>query len=275
MTTHEVIDAGEIADILSSSAVAPPTRSGDGATLELRRAMARFSSPDDHPARRTGVERAIADVDIGVAAQAAGRAARRQLDSAAVRDAMTIAHSAPLTGLAAAIGLVDPDDEVAVAAHVGDVDVVTAVIGRGAPSSRAADAAADRLLALAAEHSDPVAVVSMLYQCLDATAALVATGLVAHARVRPRVAAVPRTVRLATHTTTFGGTSVEVGDTLVLELGRADAEFGVGPHACPGRALAERLAEAVIGEIESSGVGIDLDDLVVDDDGRPVTLPLR
>jgi hypothetical protein len=125
-------------------------------------------------------------------------------------------------------------------------------------------------------------VVSLLYQCLDATAALIVTDL--HARVRRRtgastgrVAAVPRTVRIVTDRrigAVCGDLPLQRGDTIVLEIGTVGLEFGAGPHACPGRDLAVAIGDATVAEIERTHV-VDLSSIEVDADDRPTAMTLR
>jgi len=93
--------------------------------------------------------------------------------------------------------------------------------------------------------------VSVLYQCLDAVAALITTTLHARARGAARVAAVQRTMRVAVEPFDVGGLPVAAGDVLELAIGEAGLEFGAGPHACPGRQLAEAIAAEVVAAIEA------------------------
>ena len=137
-------------------------------------------------------------------------------------------------------------------------------------------AATERLLALGGDHpSGSVAVVSLLYQSLDATAAASATTLHSLATGGERRAAVPRTIRTANRAGDVAGVVFAPGDTIVLGLGVAAMEFGAGPHACPGRDLADRITEAVVASIVSSPLVVDRERVEVDDDGRPTRLPLH
>lgn len=275
MTTHRVSEAAEVRSVLGSDAFTPPPLDGDGATLELRRAMARFARSDDHAERRHVVVEALGQVNVDAAATYATQVTDRMLDEP-VLDAIVISRTAPVVALAAALGLVHVDDLATARRLAGDVDVVAAVVGRGHPPDSNSDAATDRLLALASDHpSGAIAVVSLLYQCFDATSASIATTLHALATGSERRAAVPRTIRLATRTAEVAGVAIAPGDTIVLELGADDLEFGAGPHVCPGRDLAERITEAVVASIVSSPLVVDHERVAIDDDGRPTELPLH
>jgi cytochrome P450 len=110
------------------------------------------------------------------------------------------------------------------------------VIGRGEPATTATDASTDRLLDRCGQlPAGGVPTVSLLYQNFDATAALIATTLMAVATHRPAVAAVPRTRRTATRDVVVAGSVLPVGSDVVVEIGAAGLPFGAGPHQCPGR----------------------------------------
>ncbi|MBI5088099.1 MAG: hypothetical protein HZB15_04325 [Actinobacteria bacterium] len=159
---------------------------------------------------------------------------------------------------------------------VDDVDLIVAVIGRGAAPSDEADAATERLLSLAAVRDrDPVAVVSVLYQAFDATAALLATELHARCVAATPVPAVPRTRRVASGRATITGAAITPGTTVTLEIGAADLPFGAGPHRCPAEQLARRIVDGIIGAIVDSGHRVDPESIVTDADGRATRLVMR
>ncbi|MGY1717266.1 hypothetical protein ACI78R_22610 [Geodermatophilus sp. SYSU D01106] len=113
------------------------------------------------------------------------------------------------------------------AERAGDVARVAAAYQPHAPQSAGADAALERLVAACGGRSDATA--ARLCLLVQAYA-----GLSALARQRREGRAgppVPTTRRVAPD-----GTEVEVDLT--------DAPFGRGPHACPGRALAEAWSAA-------------------------------
>ena len=115
------------------------------------------------------------------------------------------------------------------AAQVADVALVAAAYQPHAPQSPEADAAADRLVAALGPRNELTAArVGVLVQAHAATRALadrLRTG-----DPRPPV---PSTRRI--------DPSGEV-----VEVDLTDAPFGRGPHACPGRTLAVRLATAAL-----------------------------
>lgn len=257
---HLIDDVDAVSAVLSWEGAVPPTIDGPGACLALRAAMARFSGPEDHAPRRADVEAAVAGVDVALLAELTSAATRTRLGAPAL-DAVRLAREVPVDALASALGI---------EARVVDVDRIAAVIGRGEPSTSAADEAAERLLAAA-----PVATVSLLYQCLDATAALLLTTLHTQMTGSARVAAVPRTRRTASIAGSPGGVDVEAGEDLVVEIGSVGLEFGAGPHACPGRQLAETIVEAIVGELDAAGYLAAEGSVALDPDGRPVAMTLE
>ncbi|MEM9131678.1 MAG: hypothetical protein AAGE88_05015 [Actinomycetota bacterium] len=307
---HTLVEPEDVAAALASPRLTPPPAPapiGAGAVAELRAAMARFRSGATHAAPRAAVERAVARLDLDVLSVASGDLTRRLRSSAsgappdtgsdtgagehavdadagerAVGDeravvgptadlgprADAIADRVPVRALAIALGCPRSElDEVA-----SQVEAVVAVIGRGEPTTPAADDAADRLLRRFARHPDgPVAAVSLLYQVRDATAALIRT-TAAHAdatrsdhraaaaigtaaaqaeeAVARRPSALVGTVRAATVATEIGGCVIEPGDTVRLRFATADQEFGSGPHVCPGAEAARVITAAVLAEID-------------------------
>ncbi len=279
-------DPDDIEVILTSDCVAPPMRHGDGTTLELRNSMARFAAPDRHGERRRGVDGAIDRIDLDRTAMHAATLTLQYLDSdtdqdsdtgqGSAVDAVALARFVPVAALAAALGLVGADDDTAMVALVADVTTIAAVIGAGNPTSADADAATERLLALAGTHPDgAVAVSSLLYQALDATAAVISTELHAGSIGGSRVAAVPRTKRVVLREIEVAGRTFTTEDELTLEIGAAALEFGFGPHACPGRRVAERIAAAVVATIRSAGFHVSPESVCLDADGRPTAMRLR
>ncbi|GAB3308437.1 hypothetical protein GCM10027451_17390 [Geodermatophilus aquaeductus] len=109
-----------------------------------------------------------------------------------------------------------------------DVALVAAAYQPHAPQSPDADAALERLVAACGGRGRTTA--ARLCLLVQAHAAMEA--LVAQLRTGAAGPPVPVTRRVAPD-----GTTVEVD--------LADAPFGRGPHACPGRALAEAWAEVL------------------------------
>jgi cytochrome P450 len=250
MTAVVLTERAAIEAALADPSLVPPAIRGSGAALALRAAMARFSGPAEHPARRAAVVAATDAVDVRQLADTAAARTRARLSGAAVDALAEIARVVPTEALAACLDA--PDTPVA------DVDAVVAVIGRGQPATPAADDAAQRLV-------DRIGVegASLLYQNFDATAALIATRLAATATGGAPAPAVPRTKRVGPD-----------GTDVTLEIGAAGLPFGSGPHRCPGEQLAEAIVAAVLAAIESAGYRPDPRSLALDADGRPTALTL-
>lgn len=252
--------AADITAALADDRLIPPSVDGTGSTLALRSAMARFSAPDNHGALRTDVEQAIARIDLTTVASRAAQLTIERLHGA-VADGSRLEV---ITGIGRPVAVGAIASVLGVDAELGgviaDVDAVVAVIGRGQPSSAQSDEAVDRLMMRFAVHPDgPVAAISALYQSMDATAALIATRLINRSRNEPAAVPIARTIRV-------GAT----GAVIELELGTAGLWFGAGPHACPGRELAETIADAIVAAVDAHGVVLDEAAIELDRDQRPI-----
>jgi cytochrome P450 len=249
---------------------APPTLR-PGPTAALRAAMARFSAGDAHRDRRAAVEAVVSSLDPAAVGRLAAAATGRRLTGEPVDALADVAFRVPTEALASALGARPAD----LPGLVADTGRMVAVIGRGEPSRPASDAAVSRILARFADHpAGPVPVASLLHQNHDATAALIAATLVARHRGVPRRAAVAATVRVATAPATLGMTTLAAGDRVVVDLESSGLEFGAGPHRCPGRAVAEAIAAAVVDTLSAEGYRLMTDRAELEPDGRPRTLPM-
>jgi cytochrome P450 len=114
------------------------------------------------------------------------------------------------------------------AGYLDDVALVAAAYQPHAPQSPGADAALERLVDACGGRSEEAA--ARLCLLVQAHAAMRA--LIAQRRTGAAGPPVPLTRRVAPD-----GTTVDVDLT--------DAPFGRGPHACPGRALAEAWAQVL------------------------------
>lgn len=210
-----------------------------GSTIRLRAEMARFSPSTTHAVRRTAVVAAIERLDVELA-----EAIARELTSQAVARGEhddAIAVTVPTLTMFELLGWQNDRDAV-----VGDVESIVRVIGRGEPATPESDAATDRLAARSADHpAGAVAVLSMLYQNFDATAAAVRAAVMASRRGTTPEPAVARTRRTVVLSATVDGVPVEPETDVVLEIGATGLPYGFGPHECPGRLLAERIVAGI------------------------------
>ncbi len=273
--------ADDVATAFEHPALVPPSSPitlQEGATRSLREDMARFSDQSTHAERRAAVDLAVAVLDAAELELRAAERSRRLLTAAADRGGTTIDAVADLC-------FVVPVETLAEALHVVDgetTDVrrdvleVARVIGRGHESSPASDRATTRLLdRFAAAPGGPVAAVSLLYQCHDATAMYAATLIWARSSGSERRPSLPATVRRATTETIVGGHQLRPVDDVVLDLSASGHEFGHGPHHCPGRQAAQALSAGLWTAIGESEWTLDAAAVEFDEHGRPISLPLR
>lgn len=274
--------AEALAALTSPSLVPPPAPPtlGPGATADLRNAMARFSSGDEHRERRASVVAAVGRLEPDAVAAIARRETLALLDGAGdLVDAIGhIAFVAPTRALANA--LAPTLDATELDRAVADVATTVSAIGRGQRSSPITDAAVTRLAALFApvdrtDLAGAVPPLSLLYQNHDATAALIAALLVAQHTEEPLRSPLAKTVRVATEATGILDRQIAAGQVVIVPIEAADLRFGAGQHECPGRRLAESIAEAVVAGIGEADYRIDGDGITYGDDGRATAIPLE
>jgi cytochrome P450 len=246
-----------------------------GATISLRRAMARFSHGAEHASRRAAVKSAIDRLDSTDVQQLAYQRTTARLSGSPVELIDGIARIVPTEVLATTL---DPQLGHAIAVLIADVERIVSVIGRGERATRESDGATRRLLARFEGHrSGPVEVISMLCQNFDATKFMIATFVHAAAQGTPDspVAPVARTRRVAATATEAAGQHYAAGVELSLEIGAANLPFGAGIHECPGRSTAEAIVRGVTRAIADAGYVCDLDTVTCDADGRPTHLVIH
>ena len=254
----------------------PPNTLHPGPTADLRDSMARFSSGDAHLSRRIAVNRSISAISHSRFTRDAWQRTTTILDTTGatrvVEAATDIGFVVPVDALAAGLGVPDRD-LVAVRADVGAIVVV---IGRRQPSSRESDDAAARLMnRFESMGHDAVAAVSLLYQTHDASAALFASTLLADQTGDRRRPALASTTRTATKDATIGAHNLRRRTTIIVDLESSGFEFGLGPHGCPGREIAERTVVGMVDAVRDAGLEIDVEEVDWLEDRRPRTLPLR
>lgn len=239
---RRLADRADVVAVLNDDRFVPHGENApsNGATIQLRREMARFSSPAAHPARRAAVCALIDSLDSDHAARTARDATSAAVGRAASVD--EIARTVPTVVMATLLGLDAEPEQLR-----PDLELVASVIGRDEPATPACDAATERLVAVAARHpGGPVPVLSVLYQNLDATAAAVRAGV--HGR-RAGTAAEPAvaiTRRIATQRAVIAGRPVVAGEEVVLAIGEVGLPYGAGPHECPGQHLAQRIVAGIV-----------------------------
>ena len=167
-------------------------------------------------------------------------------------------------------------DSHASSGSVRDVGLLAAVIGRGHPSDRSTDDAVERLSQRFASHpSGPIAVLSMLYQNHDATAALLIETVDALTHGRPRRSAMtepsasPR-ARRASPTPT----SPEVRSSRWISPSRVSSTDSAHTTA-QGRPLAEAIIAGIKVAITTSGYTVLSEAVERHATGRPTILPME
>jgi cytochrome P450 len=239
--------------------------------------MARFSDGIEHARRRVLLEQLLPE------STPLETAARRWVAAAAQRgpetwDVMPLARAVPVLVLAEALGV-----------PAGQLRRVGDLVGRlcdalapslGVPGCEpGGDEAARQLPPLLADIGPwsaelTVAVVGLLFQARDATAALIGaamltgasatdteSGTAASVEVALREAApVQCTRRTSVEDLSLGGATVPAGAPVWVILAAAEqgmphppATFGAGPHACPGADHAVALARGVLAGLAAAG----------------------
>jgi len=271
------IAAALVSPSVSVAGVAAAGGAPVGAAPALQAGMARFSDGTRHIRRRGLLEQVLPAVS-GL------REAARQRTAALARvrvgrwDAMPLARTVPVLALADAVGVPARDVD-----RVGDLvgrlcDALAPALDQPAPDVDADGAARDLVALLApvgpCDKEQTAAVVGLLFQARDATAALIGTALLDSTPVtgpdRDLATRVERSLRQnapvqCTRRTTLedlslGGVTVPRGAPVWLVLAAAEqgppnrpATFGAGPHSCPGAEHAVALALGVLDGLDRTG----------------------
>jgi cytochrome P450 len=239
---------------------------GQGATAAFREAMARFSSGGCHTERRAEVDRVLRSLDLDAVRSTAFEIASHLIEVHKQIDAVAdLAFPVPTETMLMMLHVLGDRS-----ALVDDVRAVAEVIGRGASANEASDAATKRLLdACARTGRNAPAVVSVLYQTHEATAALVVETILANHGHADRAPAVRQTRRVVVTETVIDDVRLSPGSMMVLDLAAAGLEFGAGPHQCPGRSVAEGIVDGIVAAIDAARCVVHDISSSVTADGRP------
>lgn len=233
---------------------------------ELFALLARMNDGATHAALRPPIDQALArwpDAAVdGAATQAALASARDEGADAWI-------HAVPAQTVARLLGV--PEERLQ--CTVTDVQAFVRGIAPGASGidiAAASEAALRLRSGLAAPGMGEAAVanrIALMQQAVDATAGLLGAVL-ARLHASPSAAAgdlatlvtavarddppIHHTRRWAAQALELAGTGIPAGGALVILLAGV-APFGAGAHACPGQALALRIATAALCAVQASG----------------------
>lgn len=273
MDPLKVTSVDGVTAVLSSPAFQPPPAPAatTGAAAALRSQMARFSSPDDHGPRRAALESTITSLIGFPAPEIARNRTLARLTGRRIEAVTDIGLVVPTDTLALALGMPESDLD----AVREDVLALAKVIGRQEAPDETTDGAVTRLLDRFADHpAGAVAPVSLLYQNHDATAALLASALLADHLGAQRRSSLSGTSRVATATVTIAGSDIAAGSLVALDLESTGLEFGSGPHQCPGQSIALGIVAGIRQALSERSYRV-IDDLIeLSDDGRAAALAM-
>jgi cytochrome P450 len=234
--------------------------------------MARFSDGTAHQARRARVLALLPDAAM---AERSARAVTMTAlaERAGTQEAMELARRVPAEVLAGALGV--PGERIdAVVTASGQLCAALAPAPTAAEVVDGERAASAFTEILAGQEGDDraLAVISMLFQAHDATAALIGLALGRAVAGPGETAAelteavlrddppVQCTRRISALPAVIGGVTIPAGEPVWILLAAAEssapappATFGSGPHGCPGRELAMALARGVVSGVLDGG----------------------
>jgi cytochrome P450 len=250
----------------------------DGSAARLVALMARFSDGQEHHRRRALVSQLLPPVaEVGrVAGTLADDYIRRRN---ATFDVMPMARSVPVQALARGLGLA-PGAARRAATLTGTLcDALAPSLLPRSVTGNVTDAAAAELTALmaglaGADEEHAAALIGILFQARDATAALIGSALRAATgpgpadgaaagryveRVLRQSAPVQCTRRIAKTDVDVGGVVIPAGAAVWIFVATAEqgagtpATFGSGLHGCPGAAHATTMARQVVAVLAAEG----------------------
>jgi len=258
MATHHLTARLEVEASLEHSDLNPPPSDpslGNGATIRLRELMARFADGPTHLLRRDAIVEVLGAIDLSSVDSLARCLTRSRVDDGET-ELERVASTVPVDVVAQLLGIGYHDPSVGRSGSLtDDVALVAGAIGAGAQARGVVDAACDRVVAACGGWAEVgIAKASLLYQAYGATRALVMTVAECQAGSQ-RAPAVLATERVAVDQLSLCGRELESGDQVIIEIGAVGLEFGHGPHQCPGRDLAELVANAVAQEFADTRYG--------------------
>lgn len=229
----------------------------DGEAAGLVRRMARFSEGDEHVRRRALLVDLLPPVD-GLQETARAGAAHELGRAEGIVDAMGLARTVPVAVLAAALRAGD------VTAQVGELcdALAPSLLPKRPAGDDVAGVLRDAVAAAGPWDDEQVdAVLALLFQARDATAALIGAALLHDGGIQQVLrtqAPTQCTLRVASRDVPLGVATVPEGERVWVLLGAVqDAAppmtFGRGRHACPGADHAVALAQGVLDALTNGG----------------------
>ncbi|NOX30753.1 MAG: hypothetical protein GXP35_12015 [Actinobacteria bacterium] len=257
MAIHHLTERLEVEAALEHLDLNPPPSDpslGSGATIRLRELMARFADGPTHLLRRAAIVEVLGAIDLNKVDSLARHLTRSQIADGEA-ELEQIASTVPVGVVAGLLGVRNRGSTVGRSGSLtDDVVLVAGAIGAGVQVGHAVDAASSRVVAACGGWAVGVAKASLLYQTHGATRALIMT-IVDCQPGSQRAPAVLATERIAVNQLSLCGREIDSGDRAVIEIGAVGLEFGHGPHHCPGRGLAEVIANAVAQEFADARYG--------------------
>lgn len=245
----------------------PDAAAGDGAFLDFRRRVSRYSSGANHRERRELILALLAGMDPDRLRQDAVAGTERLLAEGPIADRakfeMHCARTIPVAVMGAALGFTEPAD------LAGPVSMMAGPYASGTVSDPTQMDDAITALLGRARGDHPVLRAQLLLQTFTATAALIGSVLASMPsedigatirRVLEHRPPVAGTRRVATTSMLIGDHRFEPGATALVNLrarpaGGAGASlaFGSGPRACPAPAHAVAITHGVVAVLTASG----------------------
>ena len=231
----------------------------------LQASMARFVDGAPHRRVRALTEDRLAALDLASLRWSVTALVEAHVAGASVADVLPLARRFPALALAGALGIDGP---------ARAVEAVDLLVRRLAPMPidhprPPADAVVDALEACFGPLDAGAVDIAILFQAVDATAALIA-----HRLSGDSASPIHTTTRTTRAPSVIGGTELPAGARLVVALAAAagddpDLWFGHGRHACPGSDVACALADGFCDGLDGAGFSLDGSDAPTSWEPRP------